>query len=169
MRKSILIATVAAVSFFSICESNRLFAQHPQPDSLLGASPGAFLAISVANLDTMVSWYRDCLGFSVYYSGTIPESGIRAALLQHGNALVELLQIPKAKPRTEVAPSTTDASHIHGFFKSGFVVQDIDAAYRRAQTIPNLLAYKLAKPGNGPYRTFGVRDPEGNLVQFFGR
>ena len=149
-----------------ICQ-NPSNAQKLQADSLLGESPGPFLALSVAHLDTMVAWYRDNLGFTVYSSGTT-ETGIQAALLLRGNALIELLQIPLARPRTTAAPGTTDASQIHGFFKSGFVVRDIDAAYRRALMIPHSLAYKLVKPSTGPYRTFGVKDPEGNLIQFFG-
>jgi catechol 2,3-dioxygenase-like lactoylglutathione lyase family enzyme len=144
-------------------------AQADTGQSAIGDPSGPFIAISVANLDRMLPWYRDTLGFRVHSSGTAPNGTIRFALLRQGTALIELLQLPDAKPRGEAAPTTTASHQIHGFFKSGLVVRDIDAAYRRLRDLKLTLAYELGQPPNGPYRSFGIRDPEGNLLQFFGR
>ncbi len=138
-------------------------------DSLLGDSPGTFLALSVANLDTMTAGYRDSLGFKLFSTSGNPERGMRFAILKCGDALVELLQAEDARPRSVLAPGTNDAYQIHGFFKSGFVVKNIDSTYQRIQSMGIRLAYKLVAPSDGPYRTFGIRDPEGNLLQFFGK
>ena len=138
-------------------------------DSIWGSSPGSFIALSVANLERVVTWYCDTLGFHVFSIDTISNKTIRFALLQHGNALIEFLQSLDAKPRVQVAPQTTDSYQIHGFFKSGFVIQDIDAAYHHMQSLGVNFEYKLIHPPNGPYRSFGLRDPEGNLLQFFGK
>jgi len=73
------------------------------------------------------------------------------------------------EPETEAAPGSPEAHQIHGFFKSGFVVQDLDEIYERLKVRKVTLAYDLGQPPGGPYRSFGVRDPEGNLLQFFGR
>lgn len=144
--------------------------RHPlRADSLLGDSPGPFLALSVANLDTMVAWYRDSLGFVLHSTSTNPKRAMRFAVLQCGDALIEILQAADAQARSILAPGTKDAYQIHGFFKSGFVVKNIDSTYQRFQSMGIRLAYKLVTPSDGPYRTFGVRDPEGNLLQFFGR
>lgn len=124
------------------------------------ARDGAFVALSVANIDPMVAWYRDVLGFTVYREGTAPNRPIRFALLQNGSHLVEILQLPDTTPRVD---------NTHGFFKSGFVVADIDAEYARLKAKNVTFAYELGQPPNGPYRSFGVRDPEGNLLQFFGK
>jgi ketosteroid isomerase-like protein/sugar lactone lactonase YvrE/catechol 2,3-dioxygenase-like lactoylglutathione lyase family enzyme len=137
-------------------------------DTLLGTPTGPFIAVSVADLDRMLAWYRDTLGFSVHRSGISPNGQIRFALLRSGAALVELLQIPGAVPRAEAAPRTTGSHQIHGFFKSGLVVADIDRAYRRLQGMGVRFDYDLGRPAENPMRSFGVRDPEGNLVQFFG-
>ena len=131
--------------------------------------PGAFVAVSVADIDRMVAWYRDTLDFQVFSRGVAPDRPIKFALLQHGAALVELLQLPDAKSLNEAAPGISSPHQIHGFFKSGFVVSDIDAAYKRLEQLNVTFAYRLGKPPGGPYRSFGVRDPEGNLLQFFGR
>lgn len=135
---------------------------------VLGSAPGAFLALSVASMDRMLPWYRDTLGFHVYREGVISERQIRFALVRQGTAFIELLQLPDARPRAEAAPGTTGAFQIHGFFKSGFVVADIDRVYHLLVSRGVRLEYTLGRPPDGPYRSFGVRDPEGNLLQFFG-
>ena len=131
--------------------------------------PGAFIALSVADMDRVLPFYRDTLGFRVHSSGTAPNRPIRFALLQKDAALIELVQLPDAKPRAEAAPGITQAVQIHGFFKSGFVIDDIDAEYARLKALKVEFAYELGQPPGGPYRSFGVRDPEGNLLQFMGK
>jgi catechol 2,3-dioxygenase-like lactoylglutathione lyase family enzyme len=146
----------------------------PSPSSpILGGTSGAFIALSVADLDKTVAWYRDELGFEVFDQGTAPnrpaDQPIRFALLKTGDTLLEVLQFSGSKPRLEAAPFAKDSVQIQGFFKSGFVVEDIDAIYRRLQGRKVPFAYELGQPRNNPYRSFGVRDPEGNLLQFFGK
>ncbi len=141
----------------------------PLGDSvLLGNAPAPFVAVSVADLDRIVAWYRDTLGFRVHSQGTIPGGKIRFALLQQGNTLVEVLKLPDSKPRNKAAPGYGEAQ-IHGFFKSGFVVADIDQVYAAIRQQGVSIPYEIVRPPDGPYRTFGIRDPEGNLIQFFGR
>lgn len=142
----------------------------PAPNApLLGAQPAPFLAISVANLDVQLAWYRDKLGFVVSSQGTLPERQIRFALLRQGAAMVELLQIPEARPRAESSRTQpADSSLVHGFFKSGMVVEDVAGLFNRLKANGVTFAFELTKPPNGPYRVFGVNDPEGNLLQFFG-
>ena len=155
----------------SLLLAGSLGAQTPAADTtaLLGPRPAPFLALSVADLDRQLAWYRDTLGFQVYSEGVAPNGTIRFALLQQGQTLLELLQLPDAKPLGTAAPGIAGPYLIHGFFKSGFVVADIDAVYRRIVALGIRLAYDLGQPPNGPFRSFGIRDPEGNLLQFFGR
>jgi hypothetical protein len=67
-----------------------------------------------------------------------------------------------------VVPSAQEASRIHGFFKSGLVVPDVDAVYNALKAKGVVFAFELGRPAEGPYRVFGLRDPEGNLLQIFG-
>lgn len=69
----------------------------------------------------------------------------------------------------DTQPRAGEAHRTHGFFKSGFVIDDLDAEYARLKAKGVLFAYELGQPPDGPYRSFGVRDPEGNLLQYFGR
>ncbi|MCG2586814.1 VOC family protein [Massilia sp. TS11] len=132
------------------------------------AADAPFIALSVADLGRSLTWYRDHLGFSVYSQGEVKERGIRFALLKKDAALLELLQLPAAQPRTGQG-NVAQASLTHGFFKAGMVVDDLDGLYQslKSQGVP--IAIELGKPAGGPYRVFGVYDPEGNLLQFFGK
>ena len=152
---------VAGVVLFAVACSTTA----PPPAVPTRESVGAFIALSVADMDRVLPFYRDTLGFRVHSEGTAPNRPIRFALLQRGNALIELVQLPDAKPRAE----GTQPVQTHGFFKSGFVVDDIDEEYARLKGLNVTLAYDLGQPPGGPYRSFGVRDPEGNLLQYFGK
>ncbi|MBI3885741.1 MAG: VOC family protein [Opitutae bacterium] len=137
------------------------------PPPPLSAAPGAVVALSVADLDRQLAWYRDTLGFTLFSHGTAPNVTLRFALLTRGPSLVELLQFPDAKPLAAAAPGVA-VHQLHGFFKGGFVVADLDAHFRALQARGVAFEFEIVRPPNGPYRTFGLRDPEGNLLQFFG-
>ena len=133
------------------------------------AREGAFMALSVASLDRQVAWYRDVLGFTILEQRDVAERGIRFALLEREGALIELLQLPEARARLEVDPAATSASRIHGFFKAGFVVRDIDRLQRELQEKGATFSLPLGEPGSAGLRMFQLKDPEGNLLQFLGR
>lgn len=133
------------------------------------AREGAFMALSVASLDKQVAWYRDVLGFAVVEQRDVAERGIRFALLEREGSLVELLPLPDARARLEIDPSAASASRIHGFFKAGFVVRDIDGLHRQLQEKGVAFALALGEPGSAGLRMFQIKDPEGNLLQFLGR
>lgn len=130
---------------------------------------GAFIALSVASVDKQVAWYRDTLGFEIVEQRDVPERNIRFALLKREGALIEMLQLPDARPRLEVDPAATSASRIHGFFKAGLVVPDVDALYRQLHEKGVEFTIPLGEPGSAGLRMFQLRDPEGNLLQFLGR
>lgn len=140
----------------------------PLPAPVLGAHPAPFIAISVADLDAQVAWYTQTLGFEIGSQGSVPGRSIRYALLRQGATLIELLQIPEARPRSVAARDAGDASRIHGFFKAGMVVDDVAGLYQRLKAQGVAFAFELGQPAGGPYRAFGLNDPEGNLLQFFG-
>jgi catechol 2,3-dioxygenase-like lactoylglutathione lyase family enzyme len=122
----------------------------PRAAELLVATPGAFVALSVADLDPMVAWYRDTLGFRVLKAGTAPNKPIRFALLEQGSALVELLQLSDSRPFAAAAPGVAQSHLVHGFFKSGFVVADIDRVYQQLRARGVTLAYELGHPSGRP-------------------
>jgi methylmalonyl-CoA/ethylmalonyl-CoA epimerase len=50
------------------------------------------IGIAVRNLDESLKFYRDTLGLHVHAEDTVPDQGVRAALLTIGNSEIELLE-----------------------------------------------------------------------------
>lgn len=121
---------------------------------------GAFLALSVSDLESSVTWYRDKLGLEVVDR---PATGdVKVAILEGGELIVELIQHKDAKAR-----GGADAYLRHGIFKSGVIVDDFDG-------LVAMLREKKAEIAYGPFPARGkqranliVRDNAGNLIQFF--
>lgn len=141
----------------------------PPPDSLLAHPNGAFFALSVADAQRMAAWYRDELGLSIVSQGEAQQGSIRFALLQGQGTVVELIQRQDAKPLREIAPSLAGNYQVHGLFKAGINVRDIDALYARMRARGVPIPYPLEMTKDIALRSFTIRDPEGNLIQFFGR
>lgn len=172
MRQAIVFGLCAAVlyAYLSSDFKNPAFGRKPdgKPVSAASGQTAPFIAVSVADLDRQLKWYCDNLGFEIHSQGTVPGKGIKFALLKKDSALIELLQIPESKPRPGKPRDPSAASLTQGFFKSGMVAADVEALQARLEKNGADFAFKLSKPTGGPYRVFGVFDPEGNLLQFFG-
>lgn len=136
-----------------------------------GTAPGrrgSFFAISVADVTVMSSWYRDQLTMRVLASGEAPNKVAKFAILEGDGVLIELIQHAKAGDRNVLAPEATEAHLIHGIFKAGMIVDDLDGLYAGLKRRGAIIAYDIMPAKDVPMRSFVVRDPEGNLVQFFG-
>jgi catechol 2,3-dioxygenase-like lactoylglutathione lyase family enzyme len=129
---------------------------------------GSFFAISVADLAVMSSWYRDQLTMRVLASGEAPNQIAKFAILEGNGVLIELIQHAKASDRSALAPQAAEAHLIHGIFKAGMVVDDLDGLYAGLKQRGATIAHDIMPAKDVPMRSFIVRDPEGNLVQFFG-
>jgi catechol 2,3-dioxygenase-like lactoylglutathione lyase family enzyme len=133
-----------------------------------GAINGAFLALSVANLDASVAWYTDKLGLSV--SQREPKrDGAAFALLEGNGLIVELVQLDDAVAIDKVAPAARGRERVHGLFKAGAIVPDFDRLVATLKERGVDIAY-------GPFPKRGqqranviIRDHAGTMIQFFGQ
>jgi catechol 2,3-dioxygenase-like lactoylglutathione lyase family enzyme len=132
-------------------------------------APGAFFALSVDNVNVQARWYQDKLGFRVLSQGEAPNGIAKFAILEGRGALVELIQHRDAKPLAVAAPNAKGAFQVHGIFKVGLIVKDIDAVYKELKTLAVPIAYDLMPAKDVPMRSFSIRDAEGNMIQFFGQ
>jgi hypothetical protein len=140
-----------------------------QGNSQTAAVEGAFFGLSVANVDTVSRWYQDNLGLKVISNGEAPNRIAKFAILEGNGVLIEIIQHSKAQARKSIDPTINDAVQLHGIFKLGMLVRDIDAVYAGLKKREIVIAYDLMRAKDVPMRSFAVRDPEGNLVQFFGK
>lgn len=135
-----------------------------------GASPmmaanGAFMAISVANLERATTWYEEKLALHVTMS--IPRgAGTNGGKILEGEGLiVELLQADSGVVR-RAAPVPTATI---GIFKAGAIVANFDRLVADLRSKNVDIAFGPYAAQNGQRANVIVRDPDGNLIQFFGR
>ncbi|MCQ3937734.1 MAG: hypothetical protein DPW18_11900 [Chloroflexi bacterium] len=126
---------------------------------------GAFFALSVADYNAAVGWYTRHLGFRIEAEA---ENDIRkGALLSKPGLLLEIAQFHGARPRSN-SGETVESHKVHGIFKIGFLVPDIDTRFKEAEESGLDITFSIV-PAAAGFRTFGVSDPEGNQIQFFGK
>lgn len=129
---------------------------------------GAFLAVSVADLDASVKWYTEKLGLTVYQSAP-RRDGAAFALLEGSGLIVELVQLDDAVPFNKVAPAARGRERVHGLFKTGVIVPDFDRLVATLKERGVEIAY-------GPYAKTAqqranviIRDNAGTMIQFLGQ
>jgi hypothetical protein len=87
-----------------------------------------------------------------------------------GNGLsVELVWFADAASLSQIAPDLNGNHKVHGIFKSGIFVDDLDQAWEQLKSRQVAVAF-------GPFfdkamqcRMFAIRDNNGNIVQFLGK
>lgn len=146
-----------------------LAAESATPPDPLGRAQGGFIAISVADVAMMSTWYQEKLGLAVVGSGETPDKIVKFVLLQGAGLVVELIQHGQAQPRSKAAPALTESYQIHGIFKAGLIVAELDHLYEGLKKKGVTIAHDIMPAQDVPMRSFIVEDPEGNLVQFFGK
>lgn len=141
----------------------------PVQTSLVSKSIGTFFALSVANVDSASAWYRDKLGFQVIANGEAPDKTAKFAFLKSNNSIIEIVQHREARSLADAAPSVKQSFQIHGIFKIGYTVEDLDSVYQYVKERGIPIAYDMMPAKDVPMRSFIIRDIEGNFIQFFGR
>lgn len=136
-----------------------------------GAEPeprwtGGFAAISTPDAGALANWYREMFGFEALQQGGSPDGKIKFALLKRGEHLLEIIQ--RAEAADSPAPPK-DASYRRGIFKLGFVVPNLDELEASLRKKNADFSHGIVRPAGNPLRAFAVRDPDGNVVQVFGK
>ncbi len=137
------------------------------------------VCIVVNDLDKVVPFYRDVLGFKVVDSGTrsgeetecafgVPDAKFKIykAFSPNSHFYIEIIQY--LTPKTESSAKTSKITNL-GFNHFGIEVKDVDAAYK---LITGSTGKTMSKPvtlaGSGT-KMFFACDPEGNRIEIFKR
>ena len=131
-------------------------AEHDRP--LKGIS-GAFFALSVANIEESARWYADKLGLEIVLQVT---QGTAVTVLEGEGLTVELIHDPAARP------ASGSPGSVHGFFKAGFAVKDLDRTLQELTTRGVEIAFGPYPAKDGQRANVILRDNAGNLIQVFG-
>ena len=129
---------------------------------------GAFVALSVPDLDASATWYAEKLGLRLVLEPP-PYQGTRVKVMEGGGLVVELLQNPAAMPLRTAAPAINHTTLVHGIFKAGFVVEDFDRALATLRERGVEVAIGPFPARDGQRANVIIRDNAGNLLQLFGR
>lgn len=131
---------------------------------------GAFIGLSVSDMEASTRWYREKLGLTVIMQAPRTDATKSAAtVLQGGGLTVELVKHDEAKPLSSFLPDSKGALYVHGIFKAGIVVNDFDAtiAALRSRGV-NIPIGPFPKRADQPANAI-IRDNEGNYIQIFGK
>ena len=138
-----------------------------------GATPlftsvkGAFIGVSVRDLEASVRWYEEKFGLEVIMRPPKIEKST-AVILSGGGLTVELMHHEDAVPLSTAAPTINRNFLVHGIFKAGIVVDEFDKviAGLRARGVPIAIG-PFAATAEQPANAI-IRDNSGNYIQFFG-
>ena len=135
------------------------------------------IGLSTPDIDRLVSFYRDVMGFEVVMTSQwrdreiidrmvgLSGSAARQVMVKAGNAFLELFEYESPVPR----PATSDRNPAdHGYTHFCIDVVDIDAEYERLSA--NGMTFHAPPPtsdelGHSRLRAIYGRDPDGNIIE----
>jgi len=138
-------------------------AEAPSP---LEAQP-YFVALSVADAEASAAWYERVFGFRTERSMDLAERGVRIRLLRGPAGLLELVEDREARALADLEPPIERRFRLHGVFKVGFQVTDLDATVDRLEALGVELRGQVFTESDGSMRSLQVEDPDGNVLQLF--
>jgi catechol 2,3-dioxygenase-like lactoylglutathione lyase family enzyme len=130
-----------------------------------GISGAHHVGLSVADLDGMIAWYGDALGFAVEVRFAIPDTGIAGAMLRRPEGTgLELLRHPDSAPQALDDPHAAMLVQSYGHW--ALAVADVPAAH---SALVSAGAREVWSPRPAPAPAAGemsyLTDPEGNLIE----
>ena len=99
---------------------------------------------------------------------TRPDNKAAVTVLQGNGLSVELVWFADAVPLSKAAPQLEGNHEIHGIFKSGIFVDDLDATLSELKSRGVIIAFEPFYEKSMNCRMFAIRDNNGNILQFFG-
>jgi hypothetical protein len=129
---------------------------------------GAFFALSVADIEASTKWYSEKLDLKIIKQ--MPkENKVAVTVLEGGGLIVELIQHDDALPLSEACPSVKDNLLVHGIFKAGVIVNNLDNTLAKLRARYVEIAFGPFPAGPNQRANFIIKDNAGNLIQFFGK
>lgn len=123
-----------------------------------------FSAIIVSDMEASKSWYTEVLGFEVESEYQVSE-GFSIINLRRELAL-ELIRLPTALSPKEAIPDYSGKTRLHGLFKIGFSVGNLDIWVSHLSLHQVNFHGEVVTDPKGQ-RMVVVLDPDGNRIQLF--
>jgi len=128
------------------------------------------VALNVADLEQSSLWYEK-LGFANDTIMIFPEHSLKISILNNFGFKLELIEFDSSVNKSML--NNQDDTMPGGFFKLGFMVNNIDSIFTKlkSDSVDVLTDLNNLPPTevdmDWPERFFLAADPDGNLIQFF--
>jgi catechol 2,3-dioxygenase-like lactoylglutathione lyase family enzyme len=140
------------------------------PSMALATATLNSVAMSVSDIDRSVDWFERVLDFRCVRRSALPALQAEFAIVARRDLTIELVEMPTA--HRAPMPVVDPPHHLGptGYNSLAFDVDDLAAATSAlaAHGVPIVWAQRLLDPRSGLRSTL-VRDPDGNLINFFER
>jgi catechol 2,3-dioxygenase-like lactoylglutathione lyase family enzyme len=124
-------------------------------------------AIVVQDIDVSIGWYQSVFGFKLRNRNDRPERGSKIAVLQSGDALLELIEVKTLLSRDSILHGAPERTLIQGFTKIGFKVSNLDASHKRLEESKVKFFGAVYVDSFSKKRSFLISDPDENIIQIF--
>jgi predicted enzyme related to lactoylglutathione lyase len=125
-----------------------------------------FFAVVVSNVETSSKWYGDLFGLKITKRDVNDQHGYKVFIMENDAMLVELMELKVSVAQAELLKHHPEGTRIHGHFKIGFKVAEMDSFLSHLRTFQIKVPQIWTDAKNGK-RNFLISDPDGNYVQFF--
>jgi catechol 2,3-dioxygenase-like lactoylglutathione lyase family enzyme len=125
-------------------------------------------AISAADLEATVAWYRDKLDFKEEYRYAISQMGMRAAFLSLEDFRLEIFGKDGSQPAPEPERDFARYLDVQGLKHIAFAVDDLDATRAELeQRGVQFITPEREVPDSGGERWCFFSDPDGVLLELY--
>ena len=125
-----------------------------------------FSAVVVKNIDSSGAWYQQIFELKVKNKINDPERGFRVVILESPILLVELIEQKSSLAVKKILEGQPEGTNIQGHFKFGFKIDNMDA-FLKYLSIIKIPVDHIWGDAASKSRNFLIKDPDGNLIQFF--
>jgi catechol 2,3-dioxygenase-like lactoylglutathione lyase family enzyme len=125
-----------------------------------------FSAVIVNNLEESVKWYQSVLNLKVKTNMNHPNHSYHIIILESSDYMLELLELRGSLAKDEVMKGKPKGTEVQGHFKIGFKIASVNDWVRHLKSLRIDVPQVWTDSTTG-MKNFLVKDPDGNLVQFF--
>lgn len=136
----------------------------------LGDARPYWVGLSVPDAEASASWYREHLHFTVKKRLILPDRQLKIVFLELNGYSIELVENKNATSFDTVrkrVPEIKDRDNLHGVFKIGFLVGNVDGLAVELKRRGTRLVSEPSDDRAFGVRQFLVEDNAGNVLQFF--
>ncbi|PWK61484.1 VOC family protein [Roseicyclus mahoneyensis] len=124
-----------------------------------------YVTISTPDIDRMIAWYGEKLGYSLYTRKDFPEFNTRIAVMEQAGFRLEILQQGNAAPTLSPRHEPPDHTNVHGISQFAVLVDDLDAAIEDMEAKGVEMPWVKRVDTDLRLSFQFIKDCDGNLIQ----